>query len=569
MTVPARQSETRRRHHVEELCAAAIRALGDEPALHFRGARPYRGRRPVPLRAPQLYPPETADFGSFRGAADGMALRLTGSDPALHLRLSPNGTVERLVFELLEQFRVEAGVPDSMPGVVANLRHRFEEWTREFLVSGLADTARGLLICTVAQICRARITAEPVVGETEDLIEATRAAIAPVLGHDLAGLRRHRDDQAAFAVPALAIAHAVAAMLTATSDDGGEDAGDEEPRYRPYFALLMDFDDDGDEQRSAASPGRSPILADAADGYRVFTTAYDTEVAATAVVRPALLAEYRELLDRRVARQGVNVARLARELRAVLAKPVRDGWDGGQEEGYVDGRALARLITSPSERRLFRVERTEPVADALVTFLIDCSGSMREHGESIAMLTDVFARALELAGARCEILGFSTGAWNGGRARRDWLRAGRPAHPGRLNERRHLVFKDAATPWRRAKQGIAALLKPDLFREGIDGEAVSWACRRASEGDYARRLLFVVSDGSPMDSATDLVNDGDYLGNHLEEVVLRHERSGDVEVFGVGVDLDLSPYYRRSRVLDTAEGTGYALFRELLDLIRK
>ncbi|GAA1974348.1 cobaltochelatase CobT-related protein [Amycolatopsis minnesotensis] len=574
MTVSARQAETRRRHHVEELCAAAIRALGDEPALHFRGARPYRGRRPVPLRAPQLYPPATADFGSFRGAADGMALRLTGSDAALHARISPEGTVERLVFELLEQFRVEAGAPDAMPGVVANLRHRFEEWTREFVASGLADTARGLLICTVAQICRARITAEPVVEEVDDLIEVTRAAIAPVLGHDLAGLRRHRGDQAAFAVHAVGIAHAVAAMLTAAGDSGGEDededAGDEEPKYRPYFALLMDFDDDdGDEQPSAAASGHSPVLADAAGGYRVFTTAYDTEVAATAVVRSALLAEYRERLDRRVARQGVNHARLARELRAVLAEPVREGWDGGKEEGYVDGRALARLITSPAERRLFRTERAEPVADALVTFLIDCSGSMREHGESIAMLADVFARALELAGARCEILGFTTGAWNGGRAKRDWLRAGRPVHPGRLNERRHLVFKDAATPWRRAKPGIAALLKPDLFREGIDGEAVSWACRRASEGEYARRLLFVVSDGSPMDSATDLLNDGDYLGNHLKEVVLRHEQGGDVEVFGVGVDLDLSPYYRRSRVLDTAEGTGYALFRELLDLIRQ
>lgn len=304
MTAAARQAETRRRHHVEELCAAAIRALGNEPALHFRGARPYRGRRPVPVRAPQLYPPETADFGSFRGAADGMALRLTGSDAALHARLSPNGTVERLVFELLEQFRVEAAAPEEMPGVAANLRHRFEEWTREFVVSGLADTARGLLICTVAQICRARVTAQPVVEEADDLIEATRAAIAPVLGHDLAGLRRHRGDQAAYAVHALAIAHAVGAMLTAASSDEDEDARDEEPKYRPYFALLMDFDDDGDEPRSAAAPGHSPVLAEAAGGYRVFTTVYDTEVAATTAVRPALLADYRERLDRRVARQG-------------------------------------------------------------------------------------------------------------------------------------------------------------------------------------------------------------------------------------------------------------------------
>jgi cobaltochelatase CobT len=265
----------------------------------------------------------------------------------------------------------------------------------------------------------------------------------------------------------------------------------------------------------------------------------------------------------------VNVARLARELGAVLAEPTRDGWDSGKEEGHIDGRVLAQLISSPTERRLFRTERVEPVTDALVTFLIDCSGSMREHGESVATVTDIFARAVEQAGARCEILGFTTGTWNGGRAKRDWMRAGRPAHPGRLNERCHLVFKDAATPWRRARADIAALLKPDLYREGIDGEAVAWACRRAEADEAGRRLLFVLSDGSPMDSATDLANDRNYLGNQLKDVVARQEQSGGVEVYGLGVDLDLSPYYRHSRVLDTAEGTGYRMFREILDLVRR
>src|SRR5690606_40352390 len=178
----------------------------------------------------------------------------------------------------------------------------------------------------------------------------------------------------------------------------------------------------------------------AAAGCRVCAGAYAGGVAAATRVRRPLLLGHRERLDRRIAAQGVNLARLARELKALLAVPVRDDWNAGQEEGYVDGRRLAQLIASPAERRLFRTERLEPAAQCLVAFLIDCSGSMKQHAESVAMLVDVLARALEMAGVATEILGFTTGAWNGGRALRDWQRAGRPPHPGRLNEACHVVF---------------------------------------------------------------------------------------------------------------------------------
>jgi cobaltochelatase CobT len=179
----------------------------------------------------------------------------------------------------------------------------------------------------------------------------------------------------------------------------------------------------------------------------------------------------------------------------------------------------------------------------------------------------VMARALEQAGVASEILGFTTGAWNGGRARRDWLRAGRPAHPGRLNERCHLVFKDAGTPWRRARPAIAALLKSDLFREGCDGEAVDWACERLDARAEERKLLLVLSDGSPMDSATNLANDAHYLDHHLQDVVARHEQAGRIGIAGIGVGLDLSPYYSRSHVLDLAAAGGAAMFRELIGLM--
>ncbi|MGH3451630.1 MAG: cobaltochelatase CobT-related protein, partial [Haloechinothrix sp.] len=181
----------------------------------------------------------------------------------------------------------------------------------------------------------------------------------------------------------------------------------------------------------------------------------------------------------------------------------------------------------------------------------------------------VFARALELAGIGSEILGFTTGAWNGGRAVRAWRRAGRPAHPGRLTELCHLVFKDADTPYRRARRPIAGILTADLFREGVDGEAVTWACRRLRGRAEQRRLLIVVSDGSPMDSATNLANDAHYLDHHLRDVIQREEQTGDVEIYGVGVGLDLSAYYSRSHALDLSRGIGNEVFREIVGLIAR
>jgi cobaltochelatase CobT len=182
---------------------------------------------------------------------------------------------------------------------------------------------------------------------------------------------------------------------------------------------------------------------------------------------------------------------------ALLATPLRDDWAQAQEEGFIDGRRLAQLITSPTERRLFRQPVREPVADAAVTFLIDCSGSMRTHRQAVSAMVDVFARALELAGATSEILGFTTGAWNGGRAAKDWQRAGRPTRPGRLNEVLHLVFKAAETPWRRARRDLAAMLKEDAFREGIDGEALQWAAQRLRARPERRRPLLEDIDLPP------------------------------------------------------------------------
>ncbi|MBL8287983.1 MAG: cobalt chelatase [Rubrivivax sp.] len=570
-----------------------MRALAGQADLHWRGQRVYQGRRALPAFGPHLQPSaERDDFASLRGATDGIALRLARSNAALHRTLAPADPLERAIFDLLEQLRVEALAPAAMPGLARNLAHRFRRWSEAFVGAGGTESRRGIVLFALAQTVRSRLTAQPLPEHMADLIETTRGRLAGHIGHELAALRRHGADQRAFAPHARAVAKKVAALLAGDDDEAGAGADPrDEDDARSGFARLMGFggewddeagSDEPDRQRDGLAPGESASRRgppDAAGGYRVYTRAHDREVQAATLVRAAQLTEYRERLDGRIAAQGLNAQRLARQLQALLATPRADGWEGGLEEGRIDGRRLAALVASPTERRLFRAERIEPLPDAIVTFLIDCSGSMKACIEPVAMIVDVFARALDAAGIASEVLGFTTGAWSGGRAHADWLRAGRPPRPGRLSELRHLVFKSADTPWRRARRGIAALLKTDQFREGVDGEAVQWALARLQRRPERRRILLVVSDGGPMDTATLLANDAHILDQHLRDVVQRQtvwasarsagnaESAALAEIAGIGVGLDLSPYYPRCQALDLDAPPGNRVFQEILELI--
>ncbi len=304
--------------------------------------------------------------------------------------------------------------------------------------------------------------------------------------------------------------------------------------------------------------------------YAVFTHAYDRETSMARLTRRAQLLDHRRRLDELVEEAGVDVTWLARLLRG-LVETTRDvGWDSAQEEGLIDAGRLSRLVTSPSDPRVFRTPRQEPDPELAVTLLLDCSGSMRLHQERTAVMVDVLVRALDIAGIDNEVLGFTTAAWNGGRALRDWRRAGRPARPGRLNERLHLVVKDADTPWRRARTQIAGLLRPDFYREALEGEAVAWAAGRlTTRHDVTRKVLLVLSDGSPMDGATAQANGSTYLDRHLVAVLDEVAAGREVAVTGLGVGTDLGRYYSHPHTLELGEGVDRALMHELVEVLHE
>ena len=577
-TAPVRKEK--RQQLLEELCAASIRALSGNSQLRYRGHRLEANGQRLPIRAPHLLTDvHDDDFVSFRGAADGLALRLLHSDPQLHARLMPTPALERTLFEILEQLRVETLIDDAHPGIRANLRHRFSHWCLNFHQSGLTENQVGLLLFCVLQTAWSRLTGYPTLEQTEGLIEPQRAVLAPHIGTDLLGLKRQRHDQARFAEHALAIGRELSSIIEAGRP---ADSDDEDPQQverdasklaeQTNFALLLE-PDEAESGLERPGPGQRPrsleALEAALDSYRVFDNSRDQIVNAKQRVRSEQRRQLRLQLDQRITEQGVNIPRLARQLSRVLAAPRLDGWQSGLESGRLDARRLNQLVTSPAERRLFKQEQQQPHCDTQVCFLIDNSGSMKAHIESIALLVDCLTRALDRIGARSEILGFTTGAWNGGSLYKRWQGIGAPAEPGRLNETCHIVYKEADHSWRRSRDQIAALLKANLFREGVDGEALQWAAGRLSAAGSQRKLLIVISDGCPMDSATCRHNPPGLLDRHLQQVAESIERRGEIELLALGVGLDLSGYYSRSLALDLTHSLDNALFDEVIERIAK
>jgi cobaltochelatase CobT len=548
----------------ERIGSAIVRTMTGNPNLQWTGKTLYDGVQPIVLRS--AHHQDIADaWPGQRGLLDGAALRLLASDASLYSLHAPSDETALFVFELLEQLRVESLAPDTLPGLRQNLRKNFLQWAEDFIDSGLTETGLGILLFTIAGMCWSRLTGHEVPDRMGDLMEATRANISPALGADLAGLRTHADCQARFIPHALAISRWVSETLKTAL---AEAAGQQKPfKSRNHFVLRLTTSDDTPPVPPVATSGESPSWQASHQRYRVFTKAYDAEFHAAELIRPAQRAEIRQQIDLELAELHLNIPRLARTLKSKLSCVSQDQWTFGLEDGFIDASRLAQIVSDPSQRAIFKAERKIADVDAAVTLLIDCSGSMKAHVNFLSLLIDTLGRALDMAGIDTEILGFSTRSWNGGRAQKDWQRAGRPALPGRLNEIQHLIFKASHEPWRRGRQGLTALRKLDLFREGIDGEALQWAAQRLGALAASRKILVVISDGCPMDSATHQSNDHHYLDAHLRAVIADLESQGAIELFGLGVGLDLGCFYRHRQAIDLNEGISEALLLQIAEMI--
>jgi cobaltochelatase CobT len=550
------------------------------------------------------------EVSEARGFADAAALRLRHHNARLHQRHAPGDEVARAVFDAAEQARVEALGTRGMAGVRANLAQLAEYRLRTDPLVRARNREEVPLGSAIGLMVRERLTGEAPPEAALAGMKLVSAWIEEKAGADLDALGLAIDDQAAFAMLATKLLRDLeliegdaAADLDPDAGDDGEgdeesEGGDESDQDQDDEAggrgeaEIRGEQDHGSEE-SSESEWAEEEPTDASDGlgeegeegmlpvrpnrplsdlppkfdYRIFTTAYDEEVPAGALCDEEELARLRAYLDQQLVHLQSAVTKLANRLQRRLMAQQSRSWEFDQEEGLLDAARLARVIVNPAHSLSYKVETDTEFRDTVVTLLLDNSGSMRGRPISIAAISaDILARTLERCGVKVEILGFTTRAWKGGQSREKWLADSRPPNPGRLNDLRHIVYKEADEPWRRARKNLGLMMREGLLKENIDGEALLWAHQRLIGRVEERKILMVISDGAPVDDSTLSVNSGTYLERHLRQVIAWIEARSPVELIAIGIGHDVTRYYQRAVTIMDAEQLGGTMVEQLAGL---
>ena len=585
--------------------AATTRSIARDPELdvRFGPSQPSLSGNTLTLPTPgnRLDREEAA---RIRGEADAVALRRRHHNPRIHRSRVPADEDARAVFDAFEQVRCESLGSRYMEGVRRNLGAALENHCQSRGYAEIVQGEHAPLPEVLRLLAREALTGEEPPPSAKRMVDLWRPILEPRIGSNLEELANVIADQREFANRSRELLR----VLGLAEDDDRPEAGDEtgdqdesegedqEAGEADTDALSADPEgseetegqeltgdsseetaelDEADLDTSAlgeddADPDRQPPSPYSGHNrrgeneYRAFTTEYDETAEASALCDAEELGRLRNQLDQHVSNLHKVIARLANRLqRRLMAKQSRS-WLFDLDEGLLDAARLARVVVNPMQPLSYKQEKDTEFRDTVVTLLIDNSGSMRGRPITLAAISaDILARTLERCGVKVEILGFTTRAWKGGQSRERWLAAGKPAHAGRLNDLRHIIYKTADAPWRRARKNLGLMLREGILKENIDGEALLWAYHRLLARHEQRRILMVISDGAPVDDSTLSVNPGSYLERHLREVIEQIERGGAAELIAIGIGHDVTRYYRRAVTLVDAEQLGGAVMEEL------
>jgi len=594
--------------------SSAMKAIARKPEMEivFAADKPSlvgeRARLPEPPRKLTL-----EDVAVLRGHADSMALRLACHDAGVHRRAAPEGDAARAVFDAMEQARVESIGSRRMAGMAGNIGAMLEDrYHRGGRYEEITDRADAPLEDALALMVRERLTGLKPPKAAEKLVDLWREQIEDKAGADLDRLSKAVEDQRVFArtvrdlLASLDMAEQTAQGDESDEDEDNQDQSSEEQQQQDGEAEQEsagersevevsdeateelqegaseasdapsgDWDDE-DENSEAEEAGEAPRPRESKnDGrpqtdYKAYTVKFDETVTAEELCDAEELTRLRAYLDKQLAHlQGV-VARLANRLQRRLMAQQNRSWQFDLEEGSLDPARLPRIIIDPYQPLSFRQESDVNFRDTVVTLLIDNSGSMRGRPITVAATcADILARTLERCGVKVELLGFTTRAWKGGLSREAWLQSGKPANPGRLNDLRHIIYKAADAPWRRARRNLGLMMREGLLKENIDGEALDWAHKRILARPEQRKILMVISDGAPVDDSTLSVNAGNYLERHLRHVIAEIESRSPVELIAIGIGHDVTRYYRRAVTIVDAEELGGVMTEKLAELFEE
>ncbi len=592
--------------------AHAARSLAETPDLEvvFSGDGPsLSGNRAVLPHPPRDL--NSKEASRIRGLADQMALRYAHHDAATYAKGRPGSPEGQAIYEAVEQARIEAIGSNALGGVRANLTTVLEQSIDRKGLVRMTDKASIPMADVLSLMVRERLTGDAPPEGARAAVDLFRDDIEAKAGADLDRLSSDIHDQAAFQKTVRTILRDLDlgdAELDAqeSNEDQGEDDeqqsesesddGDGEGQS-PEGASMdeMDSDDqqaqDGEQQQVEAEDDENAEMSDEApemgDGakparpdikdnnqpeppYKVFTTAHDEIVGAEDLCDSEELTRLRAYLDQQLASLSSVVSRLANKLQRRLMAQQNRSWSFDLEEGMLDVARLPRVIIDPTAPLSFKMEQDTEFRDTVVTILIDNSGSMRGRPIMVAAVcADILARTLERCAVKTEILGFTTRAWKGGLSRDEWIKAGKSASPGRLNDLRHIIYKGADAPWRRARRNLGLMMREGLLKENIDGEALMWAHQRLINRPEQRRILMVISDGAPVDDSTLSVNSGHYLERHLRHVIGEIEGKSPVELLAIGIGHDVTRYYKKAVTIVDVEQLGGVLVEQLAALFEE
>jgi len=608
---PANKRKEAPAEPLKRAIALASRAIAADEQLqvtYATGAPVLDGKTmklPEPSRAPSK-----AEVAILRGHADSLALTAACHDPKIHARLAPHQGQARTVFEAVERARVEALGANRMMGMADNLAAKTDSHYAQSRFADITKREDAPMEDALALMVRERLTGRAPPRQAKKLVDLWRPWVEERAGDALGELKTVIENQREFG----RLMTSVLSKLELTEEQaaGDQDGADEEPEDDPEkqdedgqeqgesgdqqdSASQQEMADgeDGEEQEATEQADSDEFDidtddAEAADsddpfrpnfnvlddperfGYKIYSKLNDEEAGAEDLCSPDELERLRAFLDKELRNLSGAVARLANKLQRRLLAQQSRAWDFDLEEGVLDAARLTRVVIDPMHALSFKNERDTEFRDTVVTLVIDNSGSMRGRPIMVAACcAEILARTLERCGVKVEILGFTTKAWKGGQSREAWLANGKPPTPGRLNDLRHIIYKTADTPWRRARKNLALMMREGLLKENIDGEALAWAHRRLLARQEHRRILMMISDGAPVDDSTLSVNSGSYLELHLRQVINEIEAHSPIELMAIGIGHDVTRYYSRAvTITDPSELAGamtdqlVALFEE-------
>ena len=582
---------------------ATVRAIAEDNEVEVafgQGSPVARGNRlrmPLPTQGC-----DEAEINTVRGIGDELALKIRFHDETVHNRYAPRRGPAQEMFEWIEDARIASIGSRRFEGVAQNLEASLEAHCRQAEFDTVIDVSEAPLSVAVGLLVRQHLTGRDLPPSAENVVKFWRDHVQEHAGDDIAALKGCLLDQRRFAtvcreiIADLGLGAELEEPLQEPESQDESEATDEEAEgdaeVDPDDVVLddegladesadgeatlveMDADLDSEQLGAEADPDEAPMVMPDDAGrirvdvnYQAYTGEFDEVVPAEELCDPDELTRLRTLLDQQLVPLQHATAKLANRLqRRLMAKQNRT-WEFDLDEGILDASRLAQVVVDPMNPLAYKQEKEMDFRDTVVTLLIDSSGSMRGRSITIAaMCADILGRTLERCSVRVEILGFTTRGWRGGRSREKWIADGKPAHPGRLNDLRHIVYKGADDTWHRTRKNLGLMMREEMLKENIDGEALIWAHNRIVVRSEERKVLMVISDGLPVDNSTLLVNPSNYLEQHLKYAIDSIEAHSPVELLAIGIGHDVTHHYRRAVTITDAEQLGGAMTDQLAAL---